>query len=266
MSGTNHEPTVVADDAPLLVDTRDRRMILTLNRPLALLDAYERFDNDDDLGVLILRGAGRAFSAGADLKEASWAEPDLSPWEIANRRRLGMVHFDRLEQVRKPTIACIHGYAVGGGLELALCADIRIATVDARLGTPEARTFGGMPAVAVHRLGRLIPHGEAMRILLTSQPIAAERAHAIGLVQELATDVDDMARIADELADQILECSPEAIASIKQIARWHLDAGTANSQTFATHARPTTEATSNRPTGAAFLAGRDRRGRHSDDI
>lgn len=253
-------------DDPLLVETRDGRMILTLNRPealnaqtdamrLALLEAYDAFDADDGLSALILRGAGRAFSAGADLKESGPADP--TPWEATTRHHLGMVHFERLEQVRKPTIACMQGYAVGGGLELALCADIRIATLDARLGTPEPRTFGGKPGVALHRLTRLIPHGEAMRILVTSQPIDAERAYQIGLVQELATDVDDMARIADEMVDQILECSPSAIKSIKQVARWGYGVATAQSRFFGEHTRDPEWERADHGAGMDYLANRD---------
>ena len=254
-------------EKPLLVETRDGRMILTLNRPkalnahtdamrMALLEAYEEFDADDELAALIIRGAGRAFSAGADLKERA-AVDELTSWEAATRRHLGFVHFDRLEQIRKPTIACMHGYAVGGGLELGLCADVRIATLDAQLGTPEPRTFGGKPGVAMHRLARLIPHGEAMKILLSSQPIGAERAYQIGLVQELATDVDDMARIADELVDQILECSLPAIKSIKQVARWSFGVGTVQSQFFADHTRDPGWRPASRSAGLDYLAERD---------
>jgi enoyl-CoA hydratase/carnithine racemase len=255
------------EEKPLLVEVRDRRMILTLNRPdalnahddpmrIALFEAYERFDADDDLGVLILKGAGRAFSAGADLKERAPDPAELTPWELESRRRLGGYHFERLEHVRKPTIACMHGYAVGGGLEMALCCDIRLATVDARLGTPEARTWGGVPAIATHRLARLIPAGEAMRILLSSQPMSAERAYQIGLVQELAEDVDDMARIADQLADEILECSPSAIVSIKRVARWQLDSATAHSEFFSDHARGAVPSRADKTAGAEFLARR----------
>lgn len=230
------------DEPVILIETRAHRMYITLNRPealnaqndamrLALIDAYDRFDGDDDLAVLILRGAGRAFSAGADLKEHV-PGPSGEPFQPK-----GNQHFDRLERLRKPTIACIHGHAVGGGLEIALCADIRIATEDAQLGTPEPRTNGGMPGIAVYRLSRMIPHGEAMRIMLTSRSISGTRAFDIGLVQDLAPDIDAAMQLADQLADQIIECNPGSIATIKQIASWKLVNDIAESRRFAEQAR-----------------------------
>ena len=118
--------------------------------------------------------------------------PEFAPLEDGTPPHpdAGYEHFDRLEHVRKPVIACIHGYTVGGGVEITLCADIRLATEDALLGTPEPRSNGGMPGIAVHRLAQLVPHAEAMRIMLTLQPITGRRAYDVGLVRELAADVD----------------------------------------------------------------------------
>ncbi|HEX3565280.1 MAG TPA: enoyl-CoA hydratase/isomerase family protein [Acidimicrobiales bacterium] len=211
----------MAAEAPILVETRDRKMFITFNRPevlnaqndsfrLGLVDALDRFEADDGLGVALLRGNGRAFSVGADLKEPR----PRSDWDHA-----GTMHFDRLDRCRKPLIACMHGYGLGGGLEVALCCDIRVATKDALLGTPEARTIGGMPGVAVHRLGRMIPLGEALKVMLTAEPISGRRAYDIGLVQEIAPDRESMLEAGEILADQILACNPSAMLSIKQVVR-----------------------------------------------
>jgi enoyl-CoA hydratase/carnithine racemase len=222
----------LAEGDAVLVEARDRKMFITLNRPevlnaqndalrIGLVDALDRFEADPDLGVALLFGNGRAFSAGADLKEVK---------SEAEGYRSSNVHFDRLDSCLKPVIACIHGYAVGGGLEVALCCDIRIATEDALLGTPEPRTIRGAPAIAVHRLARMIPMGEALKLMLTSQPITGRRAYDIGLVQELAPDVESLRPVAERMADEILDCSPSAIVGIKRVVRNPLDSEIATTQ------------------------------------
>ncbi len=231
----------MSDEEPIQLEVRDGVLVITLNRPDALnaqnqamrdrlVDALERLDDDDELRVGVIRGAGRAFSAGADLKEGAGTidsgRPELDRAALVR-------HFTRLAATRKPLIGAVHGWVVGGGLELALCCDLRVAAVDARFGLPEPRTIGTVPAIAVHRLPRMIPAGEALRLLLTSQPIDATRAHAIGLVQELAPDADAALDVALQLAAQIIECDPDAVAAAKQIARWHLTADIAVSGRFA---------------------------------
>jgi enoyl-CoA hydratase/carnithine racemase len=211
----------LAEQEAVLVEVRDRKMYITFNRPevlnaqndafrFGLIDAIDRFEADPDLGVALLCGSGRAFSAGADLREVKSEDAG---------RRTGNLHFDRLDRCRKPLVACIHGYAVGGGLEVALCCDIRLATEDALLGTPEPRTIGGAPMIAVHRLARMIPMGEALKLMLSSQPITGRRAYDIGLVQEAVADLEELRGAAERLADQILECNPVALVGIKQVVR-----------------------------------------------
>jgi enoyl-CoA hydratase len=231
----------MSDEDPIQLEVRDRTLVITLNRPQALnaqnqelrdrlVDALDRLDRDERLRVGIIRGAGRAFSAGADLKEGFDApgtgRPDVDRAAILR-------HFVRLEAARKPLIAVVHGWVLGGGLELALCCDLRVAATDALLGLPEPRSIGVMPGVAVLRLTRMIPSGEALRLLLTAQPIDANRAHAIGLVQELATDAESALETGLRLADQIAQCDPTAVAAAKQVARWPLSSGAAVSDRFA---------------------------------
>ena len=249
-----------------LVETRDRKMYITLNRPellnaqdtsmrQALNAAFDKIDQDGNLLVAIMRGAGRAFCAGADIKEAAQVRQ-------ANEGRLpdsfdGASHFGRCDRLTKPIIAVMHGYAVGGGLELALCCDMRVATTDALLGTPEARTIGGIPGVAVHRLTRMIPSGEALRILLSGQPITGQRAYDVGLVQDVGPDIDAAMTIANNLADDILECNPDSIRAIKHISRWPLMADISASIRFdemSKSASSVVERTSYR--GAEYLAER----------
>jgi enoyl-CoA hydratase/carnithine racemase len=214
----------MSDEEPITVEVRDSVLIITLDRPNALnaqnqrmrdrlVEALDRLDDDHALRVGVIRGAGRAFSAGADLKEGSG-----SARTVVERGAL-LRHFARLDATRKPLIAVVHGWTIGGGFELALCCDMRVAAVDARFALPEPRTVGAVAGIAVHRLARMIPSGEAMRLLLTSQPIDATRAHAIGLVQEVADDADAALDVALQLAMQITEGDAGAIAAAKQIAR-----------------------------------------------
>jgi enoyl-CoA hydratase/carnithine racemase len=225
----------------VLVEARDKKLFITLNRPevlnaqdtemrQALNAAFDRLDEDDDLVVAIMRGAGRAFSAGADMKEGATVRESNG-----DRRPPGFdgnSHFHRCDRLTKPIIAVIHGYAMGGGLEIALCCDLRIATADARLGTPEARTNGGMPGIAVHRLAQMIPTGEALKIMYSSQPISGERAYDIGLVQDLAEDIDSAMALAEGLANQMIECNPTSLRTMKRIARWPLLADISTSMRF----------------------------------
>lgn len=223
---------------PIQIEVRDRVLVITLDRPDALnaqnqamrdglVDALDRLDSDDELRVGIIRGAGRAFSAGADLKEGA-ANAGTGRRDVD---RAAMVrHFTRLDATRKPLIAVVQGWALGGGFELALCCDMRIAAADARFGLPEPRSIAAVAGIAVHRLHRMIPHGEAMRLLLTAQPIDATRAYAIGLVQEVAADADAAFGVALRLAGHIFECDARAIAATKRIATWHLGADVAVSR------------------------------------
>ena len=158
--------------------------VVTLNRPEALnamnrairdelMDATFRVKNDDNLRVMVLTGTGRAFCAGADLKERAKGDSDQSsgPASVIN----SSPSFTTLD-IGKPIIAAINGYALGGGLEMSLACDLRIASKNATFGLPEiVRGFfpgGGGPL----KLPRLIPRAMAMEMLLTGDPIDADTA------------------------------------------------------------------------------------------
>jgi enoyl-CoA hydratase len=231
----------MSDEAPIQLEVRNRVLIITLDRPHALnahnqamrdqlVDALDRLDAEDELLVGVIRGAGRAFSAGADLKELT-GNPASDRPDVDRATR--MRPFVRLDATRKPLIAVVHGWTIAGGFELALCCDIRVAAADAQFALPEPRSISAVAGVAVLRLANMIPLGEAMRLLLTSQPIDAARAHAIGLVQEVAADADAALDVALQLAAQIAECDADAVANAKQIARWPLNRDVAVSGRFA---------------------------------
>jgi enoyl-CoA hydratase/carnithine racemase len=210
---------------PRILVQRDGSILtLTLNRPDklnaidgAMLDtlgeALGEIERDPEIRAVILTGSGRAFCAGADIKE--WTA--LTPLEFARTWGLrGHALFDRLAAAAPPVIAAINGIAFGGGLELALCADIRIASEPARLGLPEV-TIAALPGWGgTQRLPRLIGPGRAKHMILTGQPIDAARAEAWGLVSEVVA-ADALLARAKELATQIAANAPLAVQVSKRL-------------------------------------------------
>lgn len=208
----------------LTVHIEDRVAVLTLDRPDrlnavsagladALGAALDSLRGNEDVRALVVTGAGRAFSAGADLKEI---ETCTTAYEFrAFVERFTRV-FGELERFPKPSVAAIHGFAFGGGLELALACDLRVAERGARLGLPEAK-LGVLPgAGGTQRLPRLVPVGIAKEMILTGEPITAERAHQVGLVNELA-DPGEVRTVACGLAGRLAAGSPLALAAGKRL-------------------------------------------------
>jgi enoyl-CoA hydratase len=219
---------VVVSAPRILVERHETIVTLTLNRPDKLnaidspmLDALDQalrdIEADPEIRAVILTGAGRAFSAGADIKEWT-ALPPLVFSRTWGQRGHGL--FDRLAALRPPVIAAINGIAFGGGLELALCADIRIAASVARLGLPEV-TIGAIPGWGgTQRLPRLIGAGRAKHMILSGQPVDTARAEAWGLVSEV-TEPDALLPRAQELARAIAANAPIAVQAAKRV----IDAG-----------------------------------------
>ncbi len=164
--------------ALLTIDRQARRNAVDGHTAVALGEAFERFEAEEDARVLVLTGAGGvAFCAGADLKAIeTYADRLDAPG--------GPMGFTR-RTPSKPTIAAISGWALAGGLELALWCDVRIATEDSRLGFPERRW--GVPLIdgGTQRLPRVIGLGRALEMILTGRILDAKEAHAVGLVNEL---------------------------------------------------------------------------------
>jgi enoyl-CoA hydratase len=210
--------------APLLVDRRDAIAVITLTRPdrlnaigtdtLTALDAaLGELSADDAVRALVIAGEGRAFCAGADIDELSTLAGAVA--------FAGFVHFftdvlDRLEQLPKPSVAAIDGVALGGGLELALACDLRVASDRARLGVPEIK-LGLLPgAGGTQRLPRLVPRGIAKQMLLTGEPLGALDAHRLGLINELSGDAPALV-VAERLAATIAAGPPLAHAAAKRL-------------------------------------------------
>ena len=179
-------------DALILSEIRNQIAFLTINRPQqlnalnkdtieALHNALAAADADPAVGVIILTGSGeKAFVAGADIKE--FADFNIAQGgELALRGQKTL--FDFIEQLSTPVIAAVNGFALGGGLELAMAAHVRIASSNARMGLPET-SLGVIPGYGgTQRLAQLVGRGRALELILTADMIAAEQALQIGLVK-----------------------------------------------------------------------------------
>jgi len=220
----------------LHLERLDGVALLTLDRPErlnalngALISALEAavagFERDPGIRVVVLTGAGRAFCAGADITEL---EALAGAHAFARHVEAITDAFRRLQHLPQPSIAAINGLALGGGLELALACDLRIAARSARLGVPEVK-LGLLPAAGgSQRLGRFLPAAIAKHMLLTGDPITAEIALAHGLVNELVENGEALAA-AMRLAVRLAQGPPLALAAAKRLvdegAPMDLDAG-----------------------------------------
>lgn len=178
--------------------------------------ALTEFDADPEARVIVIRGEGpRGFCAGADIKERRGAETSLQV-----RRRMEKARWiEALDRTKKPVIAAIHGFCMGGGLELALGCDIRYASPDAVLSLPETG-LGLIPGGGgTQRLARVVGLGRALDLLLTGERLNAEQAKAIGLVTRVAATPATLRDEVAELAAKIAAKAPMATLFVKQAAR-----------------------------------------------
>ncbi|MEV1080004.1 enoyl-CoA hydratase/isomerase family protein [Streptomyces sp. NPDC050211] len=213
----------------LRVELRDRIAVLTLDRPKRLnaigsetvgllKDALADVRHNDDVRALVLAGEGRGFSAGADIGEI---ESCTAPGQF--RAFVGCLTetYALLEDFPKPSVAAVHGFAYGGGLELALACDLRVAERGALLGLPEMK-LGVLPgAGGTQRLPRLLPSAIAKQMILTGEPIDAERACELGLVNEVAEPGGALAA-AEALAGRLAAGAPLALAAGKRLIDYGL--------------------------------------------
>jgi enoyl-CoA hydratase len=206
-------------DDPVLTERRGGVLLVTLNRPDArnavntalaegIAAALDDLDADSELTVGVLTGAGKGFSAGMDLKAFVAGE---RPW-VGDRGFAGIVQ----RSARKPLIAAVEGFAMAGGLEIALACDLVVASREARLGIPEVKRSLVAAAGALRRLPQRLPLNVAMEMALTGDPISAERAHALGLVNRV-TEPGGAVDAALELAAAIARNGPLALDATKEI-------------------------------------------------
>ncbi|MDB5884308.1 MAG: short chain enoyl-CoA hydratase [Polaromonas sp.] len=226
-AATSITPLAQPLEAAVRVERDGRIGWIVLNRPgqinainddirRGVPQALAELEADPGIGVIVIRGQGaRGFCAGADIKESRGKETSLQV-----RRRMEKARWiEALDRTEKPVIAAIHGFCMGGGLELALACDIRFAAPDAVLALPETG-LGLIPGGGgTQRLSRLVGAGRAMDILLTGERMNAEEARTIGLVSRVASSCETFLQEVSELACRIAAKPPMATAFAKQAAR-----------------------------------------------
>lgn len=204
----------------ILTETRGRVGLITLNRPEAmnalnptilgeLMDALEAFDADDSVGAMVLAGNEKVFAAGADIKEMAEATEE----QMRQSPFIGL--FGRIRQIRKPVIAAVSGWALGGGCELAMSCDMIVASERARFGQPEI-TIGVIPgAGGTQRLTLAVGKAIAMEMVLSNRTLSADEALHYGLVNYVAP-VDSYLDKAISLAEKIAGLGPIAVRAGKE--------------------------------------------------
>jgi len=206
-------------EVPLLIERRGAIMLITLNRPEAMnsvnmelaqmmADAMDELDADDELRVGVLTGNGRGFSAGMDLKAfLTGGMPN-----IGDRGFAGITE----RSAAKPLIAAVEGFALAGGLEIALSCDIIVGSAGAKFGIPEVGVGLFAGAGGLLRLPQVLPRTKAMQMALTGQPISAEEAYSLGMLAEVTEKGEALGR-ALELAEVIAGNAPLGVMASKDL-------------------------------------------------
>jgi enoyl-CoA hydratase len=195
--------------ATITIDRQEVRNALNGEVMGELRAALDEFRDDGSVGVVVFTGAGeKAFAAGADIAELR--ERTALDALSSGLQKL----FDEIEGYEKPTIAAVNGYALGGGCELAMACDIRIAAENAKFGQPEVNLSIIPGAGGTQRLSRLVGKGKATELILTGEVIDAEEAHRIGLVSKVVPQ-EELKGAAGEMAGAILKKGPLAIRLAK---------------------------------------------------
>jgi enoyl-CoA hydratase len=217
------ETAVISE--PVVAERRGDVLLITLNRPevrnavnaalaAGVAGALDELDSDESLSVGVLTGAGGFFCAGMDLGAFVKGE---SPW-FGDRGFAGIAQ----RASRKPLIAAIEGFAVAGGMEIALACDLIVAAKGAKIGIPEATRSLVAAGGALLRLPRRMPYHVVMELALTGDPLPAERFHEFGVVNRLA-EPGSAVDVAIELAERLAKNGPLALAASKRILQEQFD-------------------------------------------
>ncbi len=206
--------------------------LITVNRPdklnalnreiiLELDEVFGRVSEDSAIrGVVLTGSGGKAFVAGADIQQMS----GMTAAEAESLSRQGQRVFRKLETMRVPSVAAINGFALGGGLELAMCCTVRFAAAEAKLGQPEAK-LGIVPGYgATQRLPRLVGRGRALDMLLSAETVSAEEAFRIGLVNRVVAQ-EDLIPASREWLGKVMNNGPLAVGLTMQAVDRGLEMG-----------------------------------------
>lgn len=207
----------------IIVEIKDNMGLIKMNRPEAmnalnsqtlgeLKEAVSQLKDDDSVRVIVITGEGKAFVAGADIAEMK----DMTKEQAEEFSRAGQKVFNKIAKIKKPVIAAVNGFALGGGCELAMACDIRIASEKAKLGQPEVN-LGVIPGFAgTQRLSRLVGAAKAKELIFTADMVDAQTALSIGLVNQVVP-MEQLMEVCTEMAKKIASKGPKAVKLAKKV-------------------------------------------------
>ncbi len=207
----------------IIVEIKESVGLIKMNRPEAmnalnsqtlgeLKEAVSQLKDDDAVRVIVITGEGKAFVAGADIAEMK----DMTKEQAEEFSRTGQKVFNRIAKIKKPVIAAVNGFALGGGCELAMACDIRIASEKAKLGQPEVN-LGLIPGFAgTQRLSRLVGAAKAKELIFTADMVDAQTALSIGLVNKVVP-AEQLMDVCMEVATKIASKGPKAVRLAKKV-------------------------------------------------
>lgn len=252
----------MSTDAPILAEAHGRVGVITLNRPKqlnalndALMDALGQallaFDADDGIGAVVITGGAKAFAAGADIAAmVDWTYIDVFRSEFITR------NWETIRRVRKPVIAAVAGFAMGGGCELALACDIVVAAESAKFALPEIKLAMLPGAGGTQRLPRIVGQAKALEIMFAGDPVDAVEAYRIGLINRLAPKGQALAE-AKKMVAVYEDRAPLSLAWIKRSVHRGMQMDLASALEFETFLVSTIYQTADRKEGiGAFLGKR----------
>lgn len=214
----------------IIVERKSNIAYVTINRPEVrnalnqqtlneISHSLAELEQDDNVKCIVFTGAGgKSFAAGADIGQLK-TRTFLDAFQPGNMQQV----YDKIEACKKPTIAMINGYALGGGCELAMACDIRVASTNAKLGLPELNLAIMPGAGGTQRLARIVGKGKALEMILTGKIIDAEEAKMIGLVSEVVSP-DELVAKTEEIAEKIMSKGPLAVMLAKLAVHHGADA------------------------------------------
>lgn len=194
----------------------------------SMREAVEAIEEDEEVWVVILSAEGKAFSAGTDLKELGSLLGGVGARERHALRSLIkelQLGFNAIEACSRPVIAAIHGYCIGGGVDLISACDIRIATRDTIFSIRETKVAIVPDLGTVQRLPHIIGHGHFRELALTGRDFGAEEALRIGLITHMCEDINGLMKKANEIAEEIASCPPLTVRALKEAILFSRDHG-----------------------------------------
>jgi enoyl-CoA hydratase len=248
----------------VLYDREDKLAIITLNRPESMnalsfkmkeeiSQLFDEAQKDEQVRVVILTGGEKAFCSGADIKERVAMKDESSQYDYYFKQRAAHQFYSKIENFIKPVIAAVSGVAIGGGCELSMVCDLRIATETARFGLPEVK-IGMIPAAGgTQRLPRLIGITKAKELLFTGEFMDADEAHRLGLVNRVVP-VRDLMPEAKNLAQKILKNPPLPIQFAKRAVNTGVQLDLASALDLETFCAALLSASEDRKEGFAAFA------------